>query len=71
MTNTERKQLAAAQAREALQLVRYFAHRAAEEKRNHKAGRHADIAFGTYLGFRSAAWLAAQHFKRHDLFPKP
>ena len=69
MTKTERKELAAAQAREALQLVRYLANRAAEEHRSYRGNERYPTAFGMYLAYRTAAWLAAHHFKRHGLFP--
>ena len=60
-----------AQAREALDLVRHFANRAAQEHANHKANPSYAAPFGMFIAYRSAAWLAARHFKRHDLFPKP
>ena len=71
MTRKERKELAAAQAREALQLVRYLANRAAQEHRSYRGNERYPTAFGMYLAYRTAAWLAAHHFKRHGLFPKP
>ncbi|MEI7732888.1 MAG: hypothetical protein WCO56_25170 [Verrucomicrobiota bacterium] len=68
---TPRHHLARVQSREAVQLVRHFANRAAKERTKFKANPNEATSFGMYLAYRSAAWLAAKHFKRHDLFPKP
>ena len=56
-----------AQARDARRLIQFLANRAAQEFRDYKAGRHADIAFGMYIGFRSAAQSVAFHLKQHGL----
>ena len=69
MTRKERQELAAAQAREARQLVRYLANRAAEEHRNHarQAASAPGIALGLFIAYRTAAAVTAHHLKRHGL----